>query len=193
MPGKNGLQVAQTIQRYTPLAQIVFTTAHLHYAYDALEVQPLDFLTKPFGPDSLATIIRKYHIRMEQIHSAQKVELFMHQNEPENKVKLLTQSGLVFINPKEVVCLNATLRHTNVYVLDGAVYSVSGTINKVFAALASPNLIRIGRSVCLNIQYIKKIDKKNRICYLTYGAKLLEQQLSQSHLAVLNRINNISI
>lgn len=48
MPDMNGLQVADRIQSENFYSEIVFTTAHSHYAYEALGVEPLDFLTKPF-------------------------------------------------------------------------------------------------------------------------------------------------
>ena len=52
MPGKNGLRAAADID-IEPRPEIVFVTAHEHYAPDAFEVDAADYLLKPVRFDRL--------------------------------------------------------------------------------------------------------------------------------------------
>ena len=77
MPEMNGLQVADRIASSNYHTEIVFTTAHQHYAYDALGIEPLYFLTKPFNIEDLKIVIEKFHEKAELKKNAQKLDNFI--------------------------------------------------------------------------------------------------------------------
>ena len=58
MPGRNGLRAAQDID-VDPRPELVFVTAHEHYAPDAFEVDAADYLLKPVRFDRLRQAVER--------------------------------------------------------------------------------------------------------------------------------------
>ena len=61
MPGSSGLDAARAIARR---AQIVFVTAHEHYAVQAFEHGAIDYLIKPFDEARLADSLARLQARL---------------------------------------------------------------------------------------------------------------------------------
>jgi DNA-binding LytR/AlgR family response regulator len=61
MPGCNGIDAARAIARR---AQIVFVTAHEHYAVQAFEQGAIDYLVKPFDDVRLADSVARLQARL---------------------------------------------------------------------------------------------------------------------------------
>jgi len=61
MPGCSGLDAARAIARR---AQIVFVTAHEHYAVQAFEQGAIDYLVKPFDDARLADSVARLQARL---------------------------------------------------------------------------------------------------------------------------------
>src|SRR5262245_43413409 len=58
MPGRNGLRAAADID-VEPRPEVVFVTAHEHYAPDAFEVDAADYLLKPVRFDRLRQAVER--------------------------------------------------------------------------------------------------------------------------------------
>jgi two-component system LytT family response regulator len=57
MPGKDGFDL---IHETEPLDfEVIFTTAHEHYALKAIKASAIDYLLKPINPDELISAIKK--------------------------------------------------------------------------------------------------------------------------------------
>jgi len=56
MPDLNGLQLVESLSK-RPM--VVFTTAYKKFAYEGFELQAIDYLLKPIGPERFATAIQK--------------------------------------------------------------------------------------------------------------------------------------
>ncbi len=58
-PCKNGLEIAREIKGLAPATEIVFVTAHRHYAWEAFEIAAADYILKPVKKERLGRIIDK--------------------------------------------------------------------------------------------------------------------------------------
>jgi DNA-binding LytR/AlgR family response regulator len=61
MPGLNGIDAARAIARR---AEIVFVTAHEHYAVQAFEQGAIDYVVKPFEEARLADSVARLRARL---------------------------------------------------------------------------------------------------------------------------------
>jgi DNA-binding LytR/AlgR family response regulator len=61
MPGLNGIDAARAIARR---AEIVFVTAHEHYAVQAFEHGAIDYVVKPFEEARLADSVARLKSRL---------------------------------------------------------------------------------------------------------------------------------
>ncbi|MCQ6561585.1 response regulator [Paenibacillus mendelii] len=60
MPGSNGLSAAELFRNICPAAEIVFVTAHAHYAMDAFDRHALGYLLKPVDKHKLIKVLDRY-------------------------------------------------------------------------------------------------------------------------------------
>lgn len=59
MPGLNGLELAQVLDRFRTPPQIVFVTAHERHAVDAFDLHAADYVLKPVRAERLAEAVRR--------------------------------------------------------------------------------------------------------------------------------------
>ncbi|WP_431027632.1 response regulator [Lysinibacillus sp. LZ02] len=59
MADMHGLQVAKQLQKYAPNIQIIFVTAHAHFAVEAFNVEAIDYLLKPVNKKRLVKALRR--------------------------------------------------------------------------------------------------------------------------------------
>lgn len=182
MPDMNGLIVANKIQSENFYSEIVFTTAHQHYAYDALDIKPLDFLTKPFCIADLEIVIQKYKAKAEKKKHEKKLDIFINSQISTPKIKLPTTKGMLFVDIKNIVMLKSNLNNCDVYMNDGTMETVTRNLYKVANILKSPLLFQTSRSTYINLNYLQRVDKKSFKCFIGYSQSLLEESISRDRM-----------
>jgi len=86
MPGRNGLRTAAEM-KIEPRPELVFVTAHEHYAPDAFDVDAADYLLKPVRFDRLRQAVDRARRRRDLRERAQRAGLL------EQEVETLRASG----------------------------------------------------------------------------------------------------
>ena len=189
MPEMNGLEVGQIILESEIKTEVVFTTAHSQYAFNALSIRPLDYLVKPFGPADLISVINRYNNKQKNEEFERRMDFFMRTNRVIPKIKLSTKNGIVFINPDEVMLIRSEMNYCRLYLKDGKEEMILQNIVKVVEALDSPNILKANRSAYLNLQYLKRIEKKKRLCYIKHKDVALEEPINRSSLIYFEKLN----
>ena len=59
MPGMDGLELVQRIQRITEDIDVIFATGHAHYSLDAWKTIAQAFVLKPVGEDEIREVLNK--------------------------------------------------------------------------------------------------------------------------------------
>lgn len=189
MPEMNGLEVAEAIKANQLDTEIVFTTAHSKYAYKSLKVEPLDYLVKPFGPEELISVINRYKTKVKRKELERRMEIFLQHNRINKKIKLVTLSGIVFLNPDEIMLLQSHANHTYVHMNNGSVEWIAQSIGKIIELIDSPGFVKVNRFAYINLQYLKRIDRKNRTCTLSHGDVSVEEALNRSSIDFFEKLN----
>ena len=182
MPDMNGLIVADKIQTDNFYSEIVFTTAHQHYAYDALDIKPLDFLTKPFCIADLTMVIEKYKAKAEKKRHEKKLDIFINSQSSTPKIKLPTTKGMLFLDIKDIVIMRSNLNNCDVLMNDGTIETVTRNLYKVSKILNSPSLFQISRSTYINLNYLQRVDKKSLKFIISYNQIILEEPASKDRM-----------
>lgn len=188
MPEMNGLKVAEQIHFDNYYSEIVFTTAHQHYAFDALDIQPLDFLTKPFNVDDLRVVLNKYYERNEQKEYSRKIGLFLNSQENAPKIKLPTTNGVLMVDIDDIVCVKAASNNCEIYLKDGTKEAIIRNLGGTLDLIGSPKLFRFSRSIYVNLDFIARIDRKNLKCVVTFNHSILEEDISRSSLKLFEKL-----
>lgn len=188
MPDMNGLTVADKIQSENFYSEIVFTTAHQHYAYEALDIKPLDFLTKPFCITDLKTVMQKYNEKLEKKKYEKKLDAFINSQNNSTKIKLPTTKGILFVDIKNIVLLRSRSNNCDILMNDGTSETITRNLYKVAIILNSSAFFQISRSTFINMNYLQRVDKKNFKCIISYNQTILEEPISRNNMALFERI-----
>jgi len=189
MPDMNGLQVADHIHAENFYTEIVFTTAHPKYAYDAIDFQPLDFLVKPFSIEDVKTVIQKFAETAEKKKYLRKVDQFIHSQSNSPKIKLPTTNGLLIVEIKDIVLLKSKANNCNLYLKDGTVETITRNLNNLADSINSPTFFKISRSSYINLNYLKKVDKKNLKCIISFHDTIMEEEITKSNLLHFEKLD----
>ena len=82
------------------------------------------------------------------------------------KVKFNTRSGAIFIDPKEIVYIQAERNYTDIYLTNKKIITVSLYVSEVHQKLPQQMFMKISRSAYINREFITKLDRKRRVVYL---------------------------
>lgn len=189
MPEMNGLELGQVIFESELKTEVVFTTAHSQYAFNALNIKPLDYLIKPFGPSEIIAVINRFTTKQKNLDFERRMDFFMRNNKVITRIKLSTKSGVIFVNPEDIIIIRAEGAGCSVFLKDGKQESVTYNISRVKQAINSSNLIKANRSALINLQYLKRIEKKGKRCYLKYNELTFEESINRTGMAYLETIN----
>lgn len=189
MPDMNGLQVADEIQSDNFYSEIIFTTAFQHYAYDTLKIRPLDFLTKPFSSEDLKMVISKYQEKAEKKKYEIKLDKFIQSQSNSPKLKLPSTNGVLIVAMKDIVMLKSKGNNCNIYLQDGTVETITRNLYIVIRMLNSPTFFQVNRSICVNLNFLQRVDKKNQKCVIGYNHTIEDIEISRANLSYFEKLN----
>jgi len=188
MPGMNGLQVADKIHSDNFYSEIIFTTAHQYYAFDALNVEPLDFLTKPFCIEDLDVVLQKFAAKNEKKKLERKLEKFIHLQKNSVKIKLPANHGILMVETKDIVIVKSNVNKCILYLQDGTTEIINKNLNKLVEILNLPSLFNLNRSTYVNLNYLNRIDKKTNKCILSFNHTIHEEIISRKQVILFEKL-----
>ena len=153
MPGMDGIEVAQHLQKVAYPPAVIFTTAYDHYACQAFEVNAVDYLMKPVRANRLATALSKARGLSRTALDA------LRDAHPKARTHLsLSEKGrLVLIPIEEILYFRAELKYitiktsTREYLLEESLVRLEAEFGNQF--------LRIHRNCLVARNKITQIDK----------------------------------
>jgi two-component system LytT family response regulator len=188
MPRKSGFEVLDDLRKIKSVnPYIVFTTAYDEYAIKAFEYAAFDYLLKPIEPHRLKdTIFRCIDSRMSGINQKHEVLL-----ESFKKLMFRNISGIVFVDPAEVVYIEASGNYSVFHLCNNRTETVTSILGKVEDQLPSERFFRIGRSYIINLDYLKKVNTKKPQCILNKNGIEFKCDISRDRIGdLVERMKN---
>jgi two-component system LytT family response regulator len=143
--------------------EIIFTTAHEHYAIKAIKFSALDYLLKPFSVEDLAGAIEHYRQKKDRKQSSLQLQSLFHNlkhiEKDSKKIVLPTQNGYEIILVKEIIRCKADINYTTFYLLNGSKMVVSKTLKEFEDLLNEYDFIRVHNSHLINLHHIKNYTR----------------------------------
>lgn len=191
MPEMNGLELGQIIFDSELKTEVVFTTAHSQFAFNALSIKPLDYLVKPFGPSEIISVINRYKTKLKNEEFERRMDLFLRSSKATPKIKLPTKTGIILIEADDLmIAKSETSTSSRVFIKDGREELVSVSIPRLFELMESSNLIKVNRpSSIINLLYVKKIDRKRKKCLISCNSLHFEEDISRNTLAYFEKMD----
>lgn len=151
--------------------EVIFTTAHAQYAYDAFRVQALDYLLKPIYHDALVNAVERVKSRISerQIYTRQQtsesleflLSVLVDKSAYSNKVPLRTADGIEFVQVRDIIRCEAENCYTTFHLVDGERIVISRTLREFDTLLSGFNFLRVHNSHLVNVIHIKRYIKRD--------------------------------
>ena len=152
----NGLQLAQQLHTLVPTLNIVFATAYDEYAFQAFELNALDYILKPFDENQIRRMLDK-------INKVQKIGKKDHQSsatlsghkmrkiavQADDRIILIDSATIMFAESSEGKCTIKTTENE---------YKINETLIMLEKKLNLGPFIRVHRSFIVNIDHITEIQ-----------------------------------
>lgn len=139
--------------------QVIFTTAHGHYAIQAIRHSAVDYLQKPIGREELLAAIARAAQNPARLLREQ-VNLLTQNARPKarlpQKIALTTAEGLLFIKIPDIVRCESDRMYTLVTLLDGEQLMVSKPMGQLEEILDGQGFFRIHNSHLINMNHIRQ-------------------------------------
>ena len=159
MEGESGFELLRQLQ---PIPfKIIFVTAHLHYAIKAIKYSAVDYLLKPVDSADLMDAVKKITLEKDRDTSIQYRE-FLNSLESGTVFKLAipVKDGLVYLNPEEIIRLEADRAYTVIYTNEKE-YLASKNLKEFEIILTGEMFFRAHNSHLINLNHVKKFIRED--------------------------------
>ena len=129
---------------------VVFVTAYAEHAVEAFAVNAVDYLLKPVEPARLAESLARAERQLDRGPAASGVIAFR------------TPKQTVLAQPAEIAALRADGDFTHVFIADQPAVMIWRTLGHFEELLPSPPFLRLGRSLIINCDRLRKIETPSR-------------------------------
>lgn len=169
MPGINGLEVANELNKFAVPPAIVFITAHPEHALDALQLNAAGYLVKPVSAQSLQKVV-------EQLGRLNKVHI---QKQQTAKIMYQLAGTLKSIEMEGIYYFAAEEKYTKM-VFKGGSALIEQSL-KQLETLYPTHVLRVHRNTLVNKNKVVALHS------LSSGSHAIELQNCQELLAVSRR------
>ncbi len=157
MPGMNGFEMLKKLPVIN--FEIIFTTAHDHYAIRAIRFSAIDYLLKPIDVTSLQEALdrviekKRHHNQVSQ----RQLEIVNHPSGKQlDNLAVPTMEGLLFIGLPDIICCESDDKYTTIFLADKKRIVASRTLGDFEELLQPYGFFRIHKSHLINLKHLKK-------------------------------------
>jgi two-component system LytT family response regulator len=145
--GGDGFDLLARLER-PPI--VVFVTAYAEHAVEAFAVNAVDYLLKPIEPERLAESLARAERQLDRGPAGSGV------------IALRTPKQTVLAQPAEIAALRADGDFTHVFIADQPAVMIWRTLGHFESLLPTPPFLRLGRSLIINCDRLRKIETPSR-------------------------------
>lgn len=185
----SGLEVVRALRARNIFSEFIFVSDNADLAYESLQLEPMDYLIKPIDSALIQEMLVRLKMKLKKKELFRKMDVFAKANEVVIKRVFKHKRGIIILFLEEIVFCKAELTAAVLTLKSGEIVRLKGGINETLETINSENFIRIGRSYGINRNYLRKIDKRNCKCRLSFNGKEWEIPISKNSIVQLEKFN----
>lgn len=189
MPGKNGMELIELIQKQNIDTHIVIISAYKDMAIAAIKNEVYDFLLKPIGKNKFRALMNQI-IERKQKNQTVELDNLLNNMKQDTLLKLSSTNSHVLIDPNEILYCAAEGSYTHIHLDDGKIELANTYLGKIEEILESYNFFRIGRSHLINLDKLWRANKSDNSCILRANEKEVKLYGSKKQIKELCRIDS---
>jgi two-component system response regulator LytT len=152
MPGITGIDFAKAIRDSRTL--LVFTTAHQEYAAEAFDIEAIDFLLKPVGPERFAKTVKRIEEYFELRENKGKENVEME----DGHIFVKSDSKLLKVAYNEILYVEAFADYVKIWTSEDKRIVTLQTMKNMEMGLPKDKFIRVHRSFIVAIDKIESLQ-----------------------------------
>lgn len=153
--------------------EVIFVTAHQHYAIRAIRMSACDFLLKPVDPDDLVAAIERAQLKLEKQGGDPIEVMLQHASGIKDRIVLKDMENIYVLKIDDIIRCEADGRYTRFNVKGQEKPILVSTNLKEYDLLLTPSgFARIHHSHLINLSHIQRIDKVNLTVHLSENQKV---------------------
>jgi len=161
MPGMSGFDLLAHFPEIN--FDIVFITAHDHYAIKAIRFSALDYLLKPIQIDELMAAVKKAEEKKNNRHTNWQYrslyENVRSSHNPSGSIAVPTSDGLLFIKTDNIIRCEAEGNYVIIYQTGKEKMLITKNLGDIESMLDAKEFFRLHNSHLVNLSHIKKYVK----------------------------------
>ena len=126
--------------------QVIFVTAHTHYALKAFRYAALDYLLKPVDVDDLVAAIGKLKQIPEKSQPA----------DHDQYLELRVSNGTLYVHFNDIIRLQAEGSYTIIHLASNEKHCLSNHIGYFESHLQDASFFRVHKSHLINLRHVRK-------------------------------------
>jgi two-component system, LytTR family, response regulator len=142
--------------------EIIFITAFNEYAITAFKQNAVDYILKPISTAELKQATLKAVEKITYMSAGKNVMALLSQlkqNTPIAKIGLPVTDGLQFVNPDDIICIEAKANYSVIYLINTRTITCTQSLKDIEKLLPTPQFIRVHNSWVVNSKQLKKYYK----------------------------------
>jgi two-component system LytT family response regulator len=188
MPERSGFDLLHDLRDAGLSPHVIFVTAHSEFAIEAIRSAAFDYILKPVDPAGFTLAIDRYFQQLNG-KQPQDFELLLKKTAIEGKIRFNVIGGFILIDYRDIVYVKADWNYSEVVLSKERSEMITSNLGAIEKMVAPYPFFRINRSALINLNYLVRVKRVQRKCYLRKGDEEFELTLSASRLKELDRLN----
>jgi DNA-binding LytR/AlgR family response regulator len=150
MPEVSGIDFYRGLKHET---MVIFTTAHVQYAFDGFELSAVDFLLKPYSLERFLVAVTKakeYYDFLHQKGSAEEKHIFIR-----------SDHSLIKLPISDILYIEGLADYLKIHLENGKTLVTRATMKGILLKLSDKEFIRVHRSFIVPFHRILSVRNKN--------------------------------
>jgi len=188
MPHKNGFELVHELMLMGESPKVVFVTAFNQYAIKAIKASALDYLLKPINENDLKQCINRARLIDNKKKETDKMDDLLNRLSMNKRLKVNTRTGFEIIKQDDILYCEADGNYTNIFLTNQEKLTTATTLGLIEDQLTSDLFFRVSRSILINLDYLKSVNRKDKVCHLQIDDECISLPLSYSRVQKLAEI-----
>lgn len=144
LPGKNGMEIAQTIRKTDNHQVLVFITNMVQYAVKGYSVNALDYILKPITYPSFSLTLQKVVSALQQL--------------TDYKITITMPDGIRRLPASSIYYLEIN-KHNLTFCTTEGTFTIRGSLKKLEEALSGKGFAKCNKCYLVNLRHVTAVTK----------------------------------
>lgn len=157
--------------------EVIFTTAHDHYAIKAIKFAAIDYLLKPIDIDQLREAVDRVQAKRGLSGGAERMQKMLddvRSGITPDRMSVPTLNGFQMVKVDEIVWCEAVNYYTVLHLVGDQQVAITRSLKEIEETLEGPDFIRIHRSHTINLRHLARYIKGSGGQVVMTGGKTLD-------------------